>query len=210
MTLTPVDALLADIAWLVSDFERGQGSRWTFGAILTGLREKYATSSMLDPQDLVSESAARLVDIARSIVGRISEGDARAFFDALSPSRQESIRVTMASRGVSNPHGAIDDGRFLQYASPSIISEFVLSNPAMFFDGNYWDEPYSTLDYGSSVATDEAKARLLGHYGGLLADAVWLAQQTPTDLEAMSRERLMRASLATALLAPTAPIGDDQ
>jgi hypothetical protein len=210
MTLTPLDALLMQLAWLIADFERGQGSRWTFGAILIGLREKYAISSMLNPQDLVSEALAQIVDIARSIVGRISMEDARAFFDGLSPSRQESIRVAMASRGVTNPHGAIDDGRFLQYSSPGIVSEFVLTNPTMFFDGRYWDESYSTLDYGSSVATDEAMTRLLGHYGGLLADAVWLAQQTPSDLEDMSRERLMRASLATALLAPTVSVGDDE
>ena len=210
MTLTPLDALLNEIAWLASDFERGQGSRWTFGAILTALRDKYARASLLQPQDLVLESTAQLVDIARSIVGQISQGDARTSFDALSPSRQESIRVAMASCEVTNPHGAIDDGRFLQHASPRIISEFVLSNPALFFDGHYWDEQYSPLDYGSSVATDEARARLLSHYGGLLADAVWLAQQAPGDLEAMSRERLMRASLAIALLAPTADIGQDE
>ena len=178
MTLTPLDGLLAELAWLISDFERGQqGSQFTFGAILTGLRSRYAKSSMLSPTEMVSESLSRLVDIARSIIGRISVEDVRASFDDLSPSRQESIRVNMASRGVTNPHGAIDDGRFLQYASSSIIGDYVLSNPAMFFDGNYWDEAYSTLDFGSSVATDEAKARILGHYGGLLADAVWLAQQ---------------------------------
>ena len=210
MTLTPLDALLAELAWLISDFERGQqGSQVTFGAILTGLRSRYARSSMLSPQDMVSESLARLVDIARSIVGRISREDVRAFFDDLSPSRQESIRVNMASRGVTNPHGAIDDGRFLQYASPNIIRHFVLSNPAMFFDGNRWDEAFSTLDFGSSMATDEAMARTLGHYGGLLADAVWLAEQAPSDLEAMSRERLMRAFLATELLAPTGGVEDD-
>ena len=210
MTLTPLDALLAELSWLISDFQRGQqDSQVTFGAILTGLRSRYARSSMLRPRDMVSESLARLVDIARSIFGRISVEDVRAFFDDLSPSRQESIRVNMASRAVTNPHGAIDDGRFLQYASPSIISDFVLSNPTMFFDGNYWDEAFSTLDFGSSVATDEAKARTLGHYGGLLSDAVWLAQQAPSDLEAMSRERLMRAFLAAELLAPTGGVGDD-
>ena len=210
MTLTPLDALLAELAWLTSDFERGQqGSQATFGAILTGLRSRYARSSMLRPQDMVSESRVRLVDIARSIVGRISKEDSRAFFDDLSPSRQESIRVNMASRGVTNPHEATDDGRFLQYASPSIVNDFILSNPVMFFDGNYWHEAYSALDFGSSVATDEAKARTLGHYGGLLADAVWLAEQAPSDLEAMSRERLMRAFLATELLAPTGGVGDD-
>ena len=32
MTLTPLDALLAELAWLISDFERGQqGAQVTFG-----------------------------------------------------------------------------------------------------------------------------------------------------------------------------------
>jgi Histidine kinase-, DNA gyrase B-, and HSP90-like ATPase len=210
ITLTPLDALLMQLAWLIADFGRAQASPWTFGAILTALREKYATAYLLDPQDLVSEALAQLVDLARSIVGRLSVEDARASFDGLSPSRQEGIRVAMASRGVANPHGAIDDARFLQYSSPGVISEFILSNPSMFFDGNYWDEPYSALDYGSSVATDEARTRLLGHYGGLLADVVWLAQQTPVDLEDISRERLMRAFLAVSPLAPTASVGDGE
>ena len=210
MTLTPLDGLLAELAWLTSDFERGQqGSNVTFGDILTGLRSRYAKSSMLTPTDMVAESLARLVDIARSIVGRVSTEDLRASFANLFPSRQESIRVAMASRGVTHPHGAIDDGRFLQYASPSTIRDFVMANPEWFFDGNYWDEAFSALDFGSSAATAEAKAGILGHYGGLLADAVWLAQQPPSDLEAMTRERLMRAFLTTELLAPTGRVGDD-
>ena len=211
MTLTPLDALLVELSWIIMDFQRGQqGSDMTFGAILTGLRTRYARAFMLDPQDMVSEARTQLVDIARSIVGRISQDDIRAFFDDLSPSRQENIRVNMATRGVTNPHGAIDDGRYLQYAVPSVISDFILSNPPMFFDGNYWDDAYSVLDFGSSMATDEAQARILGHYRGLLVDSVWLAQQTPSDLEAMSRERLMRAFLATELLAPTGRVGDEE
>ena len=210
MTLTPLDALLAELAWRISDFERGQqGPQVTFGAILTGLRSRYARSLMLSPQDMVSEALFRLVDVARSIVARISTDDVRAFFDDLSPSRQEAIRVNMASRGVTNPHGAINDGRFLEYAVPSVISDFVLSNPAMVLDGNYWDDAYSTLDFGSSVATDEAKTRTLDYYTGLLADTVWLAQQAPSDLEVMSRERLMRSFLATELLAPTVDVGEE-
>ena len=210
MTLTPLDALLAELASQIVDFQRGQqDSTVTFGAALTELRSQYARSSMLNSKDMVSDSRARLIDIARHVVGRMSREDIRAFFDDLAPSRQENIRVNMALRGVTNPHGAIDDGRFLQYSSPDLISDFILANPAMFFDGNYWDETYETLDFGSSVATDEARARILGHYRGLLVDAVWLAQQAPSDLEALSRERLMRAFLATELLAPTASVGGE-
>ena len=208
MTLTPLDALLAELAWLISDYERGQqDSQATFASVLAGLRLKYAVSSMLNPQDMVYESSARLIDLARSIVGLVSPDDVRAFFDDLPPPSQENIRVTMASRGVVDPHGAIDDGRFLEYSPPTVTGDFVLSNPSFFFDGRYWDDEYATLDFGSSVATHEAQKRIRDHYRALLADVVWLSQQAPSDLEDISRERLMRASLANELLAPTGVVG---
>lgn len=210
MTLTPLDALLFQIAWAISDYERSNGDTWSIGAILSSLRNKYATVSFLDPRDLVAEASAQLVESARSIVGRTPSEEPRTFFENLSPGRQESVRSAMASRGVVNPHGAIDDGRFLEYSPPSIISDFILSNPELFFDGNYWDDPYSALDYGSGTATDDAKSQVLDYYGGLLADTVWLARQSPNDISDLSRERLMRASLATALLAPTAATGDTE
>ena len=210
ITFTPLDALLAHVAMLTADFERDQDSNRSYGAILAALRQKYAGSTALDPQELIAQAQGQLVDIARGAVGRISLEDARAFFDSLSPSRQETIYVTMASRGVGNPRAAVDDGRFLQYASPSVVSEFVQSNPELFFDSNYWDDQYSSLDFGSTVATDQAKTQVLARYAGLLADAVWLAQQTPAELEEIGRERLMRASLATILLAPTGRVGEER
>ena len=204
ITLTPLDALIVQLAWVAADFERGQGERHSFEAIYNSLRDKYARSLFLDARALVGDATSRLVDIARSIVGRISVEDSRAFFDELGASRQESIRVAMATRGLSTPRLAEDDGRFLQYASPTIIMEFVLKNPSLFFDNNYWDNPFETLDYGSATATGEARSRLLSYFGGLLSDVVWLAQHSPEELNDENRERLMRASLSTALLAPTA------
>lgn len=210
ITFTPLDALLCQLAWLITDFDRGQDTQNTFESVLVSLRQKYATSSALEPQDLISAAAAQLTEIARSIGGRISPEDCRSFFDGLSPSRQEAIRVSMASRSVAAPQEAVDDGRFLQYAPAGVVNEFVLSHPELFFDGQYWDEPYTSIDYGSATATDEARARTTRHYAGLLADVVWLSQQTPDELESMSRERLMQASLATTMLAPTAQVGDSE
>jgi len=208
ITLTPLDALLMQVAWAAADFERGQGERHSFEAILNSLRAKYAESLLLDTRVLSADASNCLVDIVKSIVGKISVEDSRAFFDELTPARQESIRVEMATRGLTAPRLAEDDGRFLQYASPTIIAEFVLKNPHLFFDNNYWDDPFETLDYGSPSATAEARSRLLSYFGGLLSDVVWLAQQSPEELDDVSKERLMRASLSIVLLAPTASIAE--
>ena len=208
VTLTPMDALLNEVAWQAADFERGQDNGRTFGAILSSLRSKYATSSDLDPRSLTSEARAQLVDIARSVVGELTESDSRSYFDDLSPTMQDVIRVAMASRGVAKPQEAIDDGRYLEYAPLGEIANFIESHPEFFFDGSYWDNPYEDLDYGSTTATDEARRRTMSHFSALLADVVWLAQMTPEDLTASGRERVMRASLATALLARTAEVGE--
>lgn len=207
VTMTPMDALLLQLAYLAVDFERGQGFPHTIAEVVSSFRSRYASSSRLDSDTLTGEATTQLVDIARNVVGRVAVEDARSFYEDLGPSRQESIRVSMASRGVANPQSAVDEGRFLQYAPPRIISDFVLSHPEMFFDGAYWDDAYSTLDYGSAAATDEARARVLSYYGGLLADAVWLAQRLTAEPDTASRERLMRASLATALLGRTSRPG---
>jgi hypothetical protein len=204
-TMTPLDALLTQLAFSAADFARAQGAQ-PFAKILANLRFRYAKSSYLTPSLLSAEAAAQLVEIARSVVGRVDNDTLHAFFEEIGPSHQDAVRIAMASRGLANPQSAIEDGTFLQYSSPRTISDFVSSHPECFFDGKYWDDPFTTLDYGSTAATDEAKKRVTSYYGGLLADAVWLAQQGTSGTDNASRERLLRASMATLLLAGRPPL----
>jgi hypothetical protein len=204
-TLTPLDALLNQLAFSAADFARAHGAQ-PFAKILSSLRSRYAKSSYLMPSLLSAEATAQLVEIAQSVVGRVDNEIVRSFFEELGPSHQEAIRIAMASRGLVSPQAAIEDGTYLQYSSPRTISDFVLNHPECFFDGKYWDNAFSSLDYGSAAATDEAKKRVTSYYAGLLADAVWLSQQGTSGLETASRERLMRASLATSLLTGRPPI----
>ena len=108
----------------------------------------------------------------------------------------------MASRGVGGPQGAIDDGRFLQYATAEVIVSFVRTHPELFFDGQWWDDTYEAISYTTSEAIEAARARVIARYSALLTDAQWLADSEPEDLKSESRERLMRAALATDMLAP--------
>jgi hypothetical protein len=90
------------------------------------------------------------------------------------------------------------------YASPKVVRDFVLDNPELYFDGNYWDDQYLKLDYDDLDATKAARKRLIVRYAALLSDLVWLTQQTPDELASSTREELMRAMLAIPLLEPTA------
>jgi len=50
--------------------------------------------------------------------------------------------------------------------------------------------------------TEEARELIRARYDGYLADAVWLAGQSPADLERTWRDVLIRATLSLKLLLP--------
>jgi hypothetical protein len=203
-TLTPLDALLAQLAWQAADFNRGRGIDQNFPGTLTRLREDYAKSLKLEPEELNNEARQRISTIAQSVVGRVEKATLETFFNDLGPAMRERIQATMAQRMALSPQEAVQDGRFLQYAPAEVVAKFVLENPEEFFDGKYWADPYATLNYG--LANEIARERMQKRYASLLSDVVWLSEQDPDQLDSYSREQLLRASLATNLLAPSASI----
>ena len=207
-TMTPLDALLAEIAWLAMDYLRGQqGSDATFAFVLAELRDRYATTSKLHPAALSVAAATTLTDIGRSLQKNIpSSTEGLALFAELSPSDQDEIQHRMAVRMVSNPQSAIAEGGFLEYAPFRTLLSFFQRHPEFFLDGRYWDTAYDSLDYGTTSATDEARARIIHYYLGLLSDVAWLAEQTLSDFAQLTRGRLLRTSLALELLAPSIDI----
>lgn len=201
-TMTPLDALLCQLAWQASDFNRGRGMEQNFPTTLMQLRDDYAKSLKLDPAELSNEARQRLSAIALSVVGRIEKAMLETFFNDLGPASKERIQANMAQRMAHSPQEAIQDGRYLQYAPAEIVAKFVTSYPEEFFDGKYWADDFSNLNYGP--ATEIARSRIRERYASLLSDVVWLSEQSTDELSSSSREQLLRASLATMLLAPTA------
>lgn len=203
-TLTPLDALLAELSWAAMDFVRGTSTQATFARILACLRDRYASETKLDEVALSAEAVSTLSDIARAASAALSSADSASLFEELSISDREAVLRKMASRAVSDPQRALAEGRFLEYAPRRTLLTFFEKHPELFFDGHYWDERYASLDFGSASATEDARARLVSYYFTLLADAVWLAENEPEELADASRARLLRAALALELLEPTA------
>jgi hypothetical protein len=141
--------------------------------------------------------------VAASLASTITPQDATTLFSDMPTIDQEAILQKMASRSAGNPQMVIGSGRFLEYAPPRVVHEFVASHPELFFDGKCWEDAYGTLDYGIPSATQQAQSRVLRHYESLLADAVWIADQDTADVSDTDRPRLLRAQLAIELLAPT-------
>ncbi len=202
-TMTPLDGLLAELAWSAEEFQRSNQNQTPFALILSGLREQYAGTTKLDPIELASEARLTLTSIARAIANSSDPDDARALFNELLPTEQEAVLAKMANRSVPNPQQSIGEGRFLEYASTRTLLRFFEYHPELFFDGRYWDTSYARLDYGIQSATEDAQAQTVRYFASLISDAIWLADQDPSDLALVSRPRLLRASLALELLEPS-------
>lgn len=207
-TMTPLDGLLAELAYRAVDFQRGTTNAASFASILSSLRDTYAGAVKLDAVTLSAESSSTLSMIARSLSRNVAPEDSLALFSELTPAEQEAIQQKMATRSVPNPQQIISGGRFLEFAPRKTLLQFFGTHPELFFDGRYWDTAYDTLDYGRPAATEEAQSQVVRYYASLLTDAIWLAEQDPTDLAAASRPRLLRAAMALELLS-AAPLEDE-
>lgn len=208
-TMTPLDGLLTELAWTALDFNRGQSNGATFANVLAKLRDRYGGINKLDPVTLSNQAGMTLLSIARSLQNSLTSEDSRLLFDELLPREKELIQAKMASRSIADPQGAVSTGRFLEFAPHATMLTFFEHHPELFLDGNYWEDSYADLDYGSPTATELARARVVEYFSGLMADAFWLAEQDPEDLAATSRPRLMRAALANELLSPASDDSGD-
>jgi hypothetical protein len=75
-------------------------------------------------------------------------------------------------------------------------------DPGVLLDGKFWEDSFSTLDYGSDSVTQEARIARKEKYSALIADAGWLASQSPSELERATKAQIQRAALALVLLEP--------
>ncbi len=203
-TMTPLDALLIELSHRTMDFLRQTAPDVTFASILADFRREYCADSRLDAGEIIVEAMNTLAQIAASLQSKLADGEGTALYDALSAPAREAIGRRMVARGVAAPRDAIASGTFLTYADPQTIRDFFAAHPELFLDGKYWDDLYVTLDYGSLDVSDEARRVVRARYDGYFADAVWLASQSPMDLERTGRDALIRASLSLKLLRPDA------
>lgn len=201
VTMTPMDAVLCDLAFKTYEFLRETSpDSAVFATILADLRGEYADDTKLDPKSIIAFADKAMRDIAQSI-GPI--GDASAFgalFAGMPQAAQDKLRRKIASTGISSAQAVIDSGEFLGYAEAADIRLFTCQHPELFFDGKFWAQPYASLDYGDAKVNEEARARVIERYDAYLADAVWLASQSPRDLDRCDRDELIRATLSVRLL----------
>ncbi|AFT69530.1 hypothetical protein B5T_01247 [Alloalcanivorax dieselolei B5] len=201
VTMTPMDAVLCELAFKTYEFlKEASPNSAVFSTILSDLRNEYAEDAKLDPKSIISFAERSLRDIAHSISESSQDNSFETLFSELSQAAQDKVRRKIASSGITSSQAVIDTGEFLSYAEAEDIKQFVRQHPELFFDGRFWAQPYSSLDYGDTKVNKEARERVLERYDAYLADAVWLSSQSPRDLDRCDRDELIRATLSVRLL----------
>jgi len=201
-TLTPLDGLLAELAFRTFDFLKAQVSDVSFARVLADLRREYCAETKLDPREIIALATTILEELAGAAASRLGATGGDACWAEFDESARASIIRRMATRGVADHKATISNGRFLQYAEPLHLRAHFNRHPESFFDGQYWDDAYSAIDFGAADVNEEARGRVRARFDAFIADAIWLGEQTPNDLERANRDALIRATCSLRLLRP--------
>ena len=201
-TMTPLDALLTELTYRAIDFTKGQAQDVTVAGVLADFRREYCVDSRLDPAEIIAFATSVLDEVARAVPNLLAPGQGADLHAELTDAEKGAVAQRMANRRVANPTEAVSDGSFWAYADAESLKGLFLRHPELFLDGKYWGDSYETLDYGDPQVTVGAKASVLARYEAYLGDALWLANQTPADLEGATRDTVIRAACSLRLLRP--------
>jgi hypothetical protein len=201
-TMTPLDGLLTELTHRTVEFLKGQSQEATVAGVVSDFRRQYCTETRLDPQEIIAFANTVLNEIARAVPALIEPGSSKALYSELRDDEKEAMARRMANRDVADHKALISDGRFWDYADGQSLRELFSRHPELFLDGRYWDDAFVGIDFGAERVTQEAKFRVATRYDAYLGDAIWLANQTPADLERASRDTIIRATCSLRLLRP--------
>jgi len=201
-TMTPLDGLLVELTHRTVDFLKGQAQDPSIAGVLADFRRQYSVETRLDPQEIITLASTVLGEIARAVPALVAGSGGEALYGELSEAERESVARRMANRGVPDHKALIADGRFWEYADGESIRRLFQRHPELFLDGNFWNDAFSSIDFGSAVVTEHARGAIQSRYEAYLEDGVWLANQSPADVDRADRDAVIRAICSVRLLRP--------
>lgn len=198
ITMSPDDALLTEIAALVSETTRDTLRATSMADALARLREAYAERQSLRPADIAQSAARTIDDIAAFLVSGLSPEERKELFDGLPEEERGRIASGIVFRG--GAPAALENGGFLRLF-PEQILPLVDRHPSLFFDGALWNTEYEALDLKDPQATLQAQRAVRDRLRSVLSDAIWATTIDRAD-PPPSRDEMIRGVAAVRLLVP--------
>lgn len=205
-TLTPLDALLSELAHLMTDTTRSDPQAKTYSEILGNMRIKYASSTRLDLRELATDAKDLLRDISSAIASNCPEEERAQLFEDLGESDRQLVMKELAKLNVSNVSNVISDGSFLALLPVSFVAKLIRRYPQHLFDDQFWDSPYAGIDFDDAELNSEARGRLVNRYVRYAEDLVWMIEQDLNPFGSVGRSELLRAAMSMRILSPDVEI----
>ena len=220
-TLTPLDALLCEIARRVADIissksgPQGSGAGSTtadplqaaFAMVLSALRLRYCSGQDLR-QAALRERVAKVFTRALLRAGAVlSEAEQRNLHDSLEEGERDQFREECYKLSLDPDNFAFVEGQFFTCVPLGTFVRFVQESPEMFFDGRVWTTPYAALDDSNPAAVRRRQFVRESHQA-LLLDLLALHEDAGPPGAFVSdtlfpRARRMRVSAAAEALSAT-------
>lgn len=194
--IEPLDLILLELSQTLSK-RKDDPNEWPPSRVFCLLKEKYSLDKKLSPSALSGKASELISSIKRHIVTK------NVTFDTgdISPQVIDEVRKNVLSRiggGEDVVHELLATTKYVSYAPDEEIRNILLKKPEIFFEGEYWNRPYSTL--GSKPLQEDIIRTFLGY----ISDILWLKREANDyDPDAMSNDieyRLQRAAYSLKLL----------
>lgn len=198
ITMSPLDALLNELAWLVHESTRSLEGEISASAALASLRARYAVEESLNPTAIAQAAEQTLKDLSTAIISVLPEAERPGLFDDFPEDEQARVTSNIMVRGGSA--SSLKNGGFLRYF-PELLPSLVDRRPGLFFDGGVWDTEYETLDLKDPQATLEAQRTVRERARSRISDAVSASSMDRLD-ESPRRDEMIRAVTGLRLLVP--------
>ena len=229
-TLTPLDALLCEVARRVADAISSRSSarssnmgpramsspdplQAAFATVLSHLRLLYCSSSDLRQGSLRD----RVNGVFRRALSRagaqLSETEQRKLHDSLEAEERDHFQGECYKSSFDPDDFAFGDGRFFTCVSPRTFVRFVHDWPELFLEGQVWSTSYPALADGNEAVNRHRRAVLESHHA-LLLDLLAFHEDLGSASAFLSEEmfprtRRLRVTTAVDALLETLNDGGD-
>ena len=223
-TLTPLDALLCEIARRVADIissmsgPQGSGAGTTtalspdplqaaFAMVLSNLRLRYCSGQDLRQAALRDRVADVFTRALLRAGAEVSQTKQRSLHDSLEEDERDHFRQECYKRSLDPDDFPFGEGQFFTCVPPRTFVRFVQESPDLFFDGRVWSTSYANLEASDPAAVRRRRFVRESHQALLLDLLAYHEDAGPPGAfvsdTLFPRARRMRVSAAAEALSAT-------
>ena len=174
----PEDIISMELArWVVAANEAKRSPeyehQWSLTFIYWRIQSKYWSDRLPIEPTAVKVRIDGFFSDVRERLSELLEGMSSDIYDELDEIKKAELmkRAVQEGENIAQIHTLVSSGRVFAFFPPPLMIELVSRYPARFFDGQYWDEAYESVEL-TGESKLEVQGVILRRYQLLLEDAI--------------------------------------